>query len=175
MQPTSGDILLSEDEIAVGVARLAEAINRDYQGKELVVIGVLKGAVLFMADLIRRLRMPLRCDFLRISSYTREGTSGDLRLEFDLTQPIAGQHVLVLEDVVDTGKTLQFILPHLLSKGAASVRFCSLLKKRGSPAGLALDYIGFEIQDEYVVGYGMDLDGLYRNLPWIELCRPTKP
>jgi hypoxanthine phosphoribosyltransferase len=175
MHQPSGEILLSENEIAAGVARLAEAINRDYHGKELVIIGVLKGAVLFMADLIRRLQMPLRCDFLRISSYTREGASGDLRLEFDLTQPIAGQHVLVLEDVVDTGKTLQFILPHLLSKGAASVRFCSLLKKRGSPAGLALDYIGFEVPDDYVVGYGMDLDGLYRNLPWIERCRPTKP
>lgn len=171
----SGEILLSEGEIASGVARLAGAINRDYQGKELVVIGVLKGAVLFMADLIRHLQMPLRCDFLRISSYSREGSSGDLRLEFDLTQPIAGTDVLVLEDVVDTGKTLQFIRPHLLSKGAASVRFCSLLKKHGSPAGLTLDYIGFEVPDDYVVGYGMDLDGLYRNLPWIERCRPIKP
>lgn len=175
MPQTSGEILLSETEIAAGVARLAEEIDRDYQGKELVVIGVLKGAVLFMADLIRRLHMPLRCDFLRISSYTPEGTSGDLRLEFDLTQPIAGKNVLVLEDVVDTGKTLQFILPHLRGKGAASVKFCTLVKKRGSPSGLSLDYIGFEVPDDYVVGYGMDLDGLYRNLPWIERCRPTKP
>ncbi|MFO1462216.1 MAG: hypoxanthine phosphoribosyltransferase [bacterium] len=171
----SGEILLSEKEIASGVARLAETINRDYAGRELVVIAVLKGAAMFMADLIRRLKMPLRCDFLRVSSYSSEGKPGDLRLEFDLTQPILGKAVLVLEDVVDTGRTLQFILPHLKSKGAASVKFCALLKKRGAPADFPLDYVGFEIPDDYVVGYGMDLDGLYRNLPWIERCQPTKP
>jgi hypoxanthine phosphoribosyltransferase len=173
-QPT-GEILLTETEIAAGVARVAAEINRDHGGKELVVIGILKGAAMFMADLIRQLKMPLRCDFLRVSSYSSEGRSGDLRLEFDLTQPIAGKEVLVLEDVVDTGKTLQFVLPHLQSKGAASISFCTFLKKRGSPLGLKMDYVAFEIPDDYVVGYGMDLDGLYRNLPWIERCRATKP
>jgi hypoxanthine phosphoribosyltransferase len=123
-----------------------------------------------MADLIRKLKLPLRVDFLRVSSYGAEGQPGDLRLEFDLTQSIADCHVVVLEDVVDTGQTLRFVRPHLLGKGALSVKFCCLLKKTTAPPDLRVDYVGFEIGADYVVGYGMDLDGLYRNLPWIERC-----
>jgi len=170
----SGEIVISETQIAETVDRLAAQITRDYQGRDLVVISVLKGAALFMADLIRKIRLPLSCDFLRVSSYTNEGRQGELRLEFDLTQPVTGKNLLVLEDVVDSGRTLQFILPHLQSKGPASVKFCTLLKKHGSPTTLPLDYVGFEIPDDYVVGYGMDLDGLHRNLPWIERCFEKK-
>ncbi|HCU23764.1 MAG TPA: hypoxanthine phosphoribosyltransferase [Deltaproteobacteria bacterium] len=167
-------MLLQPEQIAAAVARLAAQIEKDYAGRELVVIGILKGAVIFMSDLIRRIHIPLRCDFLRVSSYDPEGISGELRLEFDLTQSIAGQHVLVLEDVADSGKTLAFVKPHLESKGAASVRLCALLKKEGLPPELHLDYVGFEIPNDYVIGYGMDLDGLYRNLPWIERCLSKK-
>jgi len=175
MLERTGEILLDENQIQNAVERLAKEITRDYSGRELVVIGILKGAAVFMSDLIRRIAIPMSCDFLRVSSYTSEGQSGTLRLEFDLTQPIEGKHVLVLEDVVDSGKTLQFVLPHLQSKGAASVKFCALLKKQHAPGQPVLDYMGFEIPEDYVVGYGMDLDGLYRNLPSIERCRPIKP
>ncbi|HKX12683.1 MAG TPA: hypoxanthine phosphoribosyltransferase [bacterium] len=175
MHQPCGDIVLDENKISAAVDRLAAQIQRDYSEKPLVVIGILKGAAIFMADLIRRLKLPLRVDFLRVSSYSAEGRAGDLRLEFDLTQSVADCHVLVLEDVVDTGQTLRFVRPHLLGKGALSVKFCSLLRKTTSPRDLPVDYVGFEIGADYVVGYGMDLDGLYRNLPWIERCEATKP
>ena len=167
-------ILFSEVELREGIARVAAEIERDYQGKSLVVVGVLKGAALFMADLIRQIRLPLRCDFIRVQSYTEEGQSGDLRLEFDLTQSIQGQDVLVVEDIVDTGKTLTFLQSHLRTKGAASVKFCTLLKKQHASA-MPVDYIGFTIPDRYVVGYGMDLNGLHRNLPWIEFHDLNEP
>lgn len=175
MHQPCGDIVLDENKIAAAVEGLAAQIQKDYSEKPLVVIGILKGAAIFMADLIRKVKLPLRVDFLRVSSYSAEGRSGDLRLEFDLTQSVADCHVLVLEDVVDTGQTLRFVRPHLLSKGALSVKFCSLLRKTTSPRDLQVDYVGFEIAADYVVGYGMDLDGLYRNLPWIERCEATKP
>ncbi|HEX5033540.1 MAG TPA: hypoxanthine phosphoribosyltransferase, partial [bacterium] len=159
MPQPCGDILLDEKTIASAVERLAGQIQADYAGQSLVVIGILKGAAIFMSDLIRRLKLPLRVDFLRVASYGADGRSGDLRLEFDLTQSVADCHVLVLEDVVDTGQTLRFVRPHLLGKGALSVKFCSLLKKRTSPADLQVDYVGFEVGGDYVVGYGMDLDG----------------
>ena len=166
-------VLLSEAELAAGIARVAAEIERDYQGKSLVVVAVLKGAALFMADLIRKIRLPLRCDFIRVQSYTEDGQSGDLRLEFDLTQSIQGQDVLVVEDIVDTGKTLGFLQSHLKTKGAASVKFCTLLKKQHASA-IPVDYIGFTIPNRYVIGYGMDLNGLHRNLPWIETHELSK-
>src|SRR5262249_40558365 len=169
------EILFDEVQIQSAVERLAQELTRDYSGRELVVIGILKGAAVFMADLIRRISLSPSCDFLRGSCYTTESQSGDLRLEFDLTQPIAGKHVLILEDVVDSGKTIQFLLPHLQSKGAASIKFCAFLKKKHAPHQPRIDYFGFEIPEDYVVGYGMDLDGLYRNLPYIERCRSTNP
>ncbi len=168
-------ILLGSEQIQEGVARLAKEIERDYRGRELVVVAVLKGALIFMADLIRRIQIPLRCDFIRVQSYTEDGTPGALRLEFDLTQSVQGQEVLVLEDVVDTGKTLSFLKSHLKSKGAASVKFCALLKKQGAPSFAHVDYVGFSIPDGYVIGYGMDLNGLHRNLPWIEGTDLIKP
>lgn len=160
--------LLDAAQIDAGIARLAREIERDYRNRELVVVAVLKGAAVFMADLIRKIELPLRCDFIRVQSYGEDGRPGALRLEFDLTQSIAGKEVLVLEDIVDTGKTLAFLRSHLQSKGAASVRFCTLLKKEGAPPESTVEYVGFTIPNDYVVGYGMDLNGLYRNLPGIE-------
>jgi len=171
---SNAKILLTDQEIKKLVCRLAREIERDYRGKELVLMGVLKGAVVFLSDLMRELRIPLTCDFLRVSSYGPDGTPGNLRLDFDATQPIEGKDVLVLEDVVDTGRTLSFIKSHLRGKGAKSVRFCALVRKTHTPANVQVHYLGKEIPNNYVVGYGMDLDGLYRNLPWIEDRTLTK-
>lgn len=161
-------ILVSEHEIQNMVRKLGAEIQKDYAGKELVAIAVLKGAALFMADLIREIQLPLFCDFIRVSSYQSNGTPGGLRLEFDLTQPIAGKDVLVLEDVVDSGRTLNFIKEHLARKGPRTVKFCALVQKEHTPPEIRVDYLGGMIPNEYVVGYGMDLNGLYRNLRWIE-------
>jgi hypoxanthine phosphoribosyltransferase len=167
-------ILLSESEIQAMVHDLARKIETDYRGKELVMVGVLKGAAVFMADLIRKIQIPLFCDFLRVSSY-REGLSqGELHLAFDLTQPIQGKHVLVLEDVVDSGKTVHFIQKHLEGRGAKSVKFCALVRKEHALDTVKVEYVGKTIPNDYVIGYGMDLNGLYRNLPWIESRPLTK-
>jgi hypoxanthine phosphoribosyltransferase len=169
-------ILLSEEDIAQLVAELGKKISQDYARKDLVVVGILKGAVIFMADLIRRIQLPLTCDFLRISSYKSDGSQGVLRLDFDLTQPISGKDVLVLEDVVDTGHTVDFVKNHLEAKGPASIKFCSLICKEGSPFKNQIDYLGKVVPNDYVVGYGMDLNGLFRNLPYIEARSiPSKP
>ncbi len=161
-------ILLSEQEICSIVGQLAQKIEQDYEKKDLVVVGVLKGAFIFMADLVRQIKIPLTCDFLRIQSYGPDGRPGYLRLEFDITQSIAGKNVLVLEDVVDTGRTLEFIAKHLETKGAKSVRFCTMIHKQTShPCRVPLHYCGKILPDVYIVGYGMDLDGQHRNLPFI--------
>ncbi len=168
-------ILLSEQEIYRIVGQLAEKITRDYEKKDCVVVGVLKGAFIFMADLVRQIRIPLTCDFLRIQSYGPDGKPGYLRLEFDITQSIAGKDVLVLEDVVDTGRTLEFIARHLETKGAKSVRFCALIHKQTKhPCRVSLHYCGKVLPDVYIVGYGMDLDGKHRNLPFVGTVELTK-
>lgn len=172
--PSKTDIILSERDIKKIVQRLAKEIERDYEKKDLVVIGVLKGAAFFMSDLVRQINLPLTVDFVRVSSYRADGTLGDLRLEFDHTQPIQDKDVLVLEDVVDTGKTLNFIEKHLSGKGANSIKFGALLRKEHTPGGVQVHYLGKVIPSDYVVGYGMDLGGLYRNLPWIERRSLTK-
>jgi hypoxanthine phosphoribosyltransferase len=121
-----------------------------------------------MADLVRAISVPLHCEFLRVSSYQDDTSSGNVRIDFDLTQSVAGKHVLLVEDIVDTGRTLRFLLNHLKTKGAASVKVCSLLYKEIDPSVRPLiDYLGFTIPNEYVVGYGMDAEGLHRSLPGI--------
>ncbi|HEX5035776.1 MAG TPA: hypoxanthine phosphoribosyltransferase [bacterium] len=158
--------LLSPEEIGSRVAALGSEISRDYDGRELVAAGVLKGAFVFLADLVRRISVPLHCEFLRVSSYADNRSSGEVRLDFDLTQPVEGKHVLLVEDIVDTGRTLRFLLEHLASKKPLSVRVCSLLYKEVDPSVRPLiDYVGFTIPNEYVVGYGMDDRGMLRSLP----------
>ncbi|MBI2981676.1 MAG: hypoxanthine phosphoribosyltransferase [Deltaproteobacteria bacterium] len=160
--------LLTTDQIQKRIKEMAVEIEKDLSGQEVVVVGVLKGSFLFMADLVRHLTPPLTCDFLRMSSYDSEGRStGSVRLEFDLTQPVNGRDVLLVEDIVDTGLTASYLLKHLKEKNPMSVKLCSLLHKRIKKIGVPIDYLGFEIPNEYVVGYGMDLDGRYRNLPYI--------
>ncbi|MBI2082557.1 MAG: hypoxanthine phosphoribosyltransferase [Deltaproteobacteria bacterium] len=160
--------LLTEEQIQKRIRELTKEITKDFQGHEIVVVGVLKGSFLFMADLVRHLTGPLTCDFLRMSSYDSEGRStGSVRLEFDLTQPVDGRNVLLVEDIVDTGLTASYLLKHLKEKNPRSVKLCTLLHKRVEKIQVPIDYLGFEIPNDYVVGYGMDLDGQYRHLPYI--------
>lgn len=160
--------LVSEEQIRKRVKELAQEINRDFEGREIVVVGVLKGSFLFMADLVRHLKGPLTCDFLRMASYNAEGQStGTVRLEFDLTQPIEDKTVLLVEDIVDTGLTASFLMDHLQQKKPREVKLCSLLHKPAEKIHVEIDYLGFDIPNEYVVGYGLDLDGQYRYLPHI--------
>lgn len=160
--------LLSAAAIQKRVRSLGKEITRDLKDKNPVVVGVLKGSFVFMADLIRELDFPLTCEFIRVSSYSQKKSTGRIRLDFDLTQPIAERHVLLIEDIVDTGLTLQFLLKHLQASEPASVKVCSLLYK---PVNLKIrpliDYIGFTIPNCFVVGYGMDDEGRSRNSPGI--------
>jgi hypoxanthine phosphoribosyltransferase len=159
--------LITEEGLARRVAELGARITEDYRGKDLVVVGVLKGSFPFVADLVRQIDLPLRVDFLGLSSYGN-GTesSGVVKITSDLTKPIAGKHVLVVEDIVDTGLTMKYLLANLATRQPASVRVCSLLEK---PARLRVEveiaYKGFTIPDEFVVGYGLDFAEQYRNLP----------
>lgn len=158
--------LIAANDIQKRISELGREIAQDYANKEIVVVGVLKGAFVFMADLIRAITLPVRCDFLRVSSYENNASTGNVRIEFDLTQSIEGQHVLLVEDIVDTGRTLRFLIDHLRSKKPASIKICSLAYKEIDPTlKPMIDYLGFIVPNQYVVGYGMDADGIYRSLP----------
>ena len=160
-------ILISRDEIAKAVDRLASEIKKDYQGKQPLLIGVLKGSFMFMADLIRQLDLPLELDFIGLSSYgaARE-SSGKVRVVQGVKTPIKGRDILVIEDIVDTGITISFLLDYLKKKKPASLKLCALTDKpsrRRVP--VPIDYLGFTVPDEFIVGYGLDLDQRFRNLP----------
>ncbi|MBI4211618.1 MAG: hypoxanthine phosphoribosyltransferase [Deltaproteobacteria bacterium] len=162
------EVLFSRDDITSRLQALAKDIEKDYHGKELVVVGVLKGSFLFMADLVRCISLPLTCDFLRVSSYEGEHSTGDVRMEFDMTQPIHGKDVLLVEDIVDTGNTLRHLLSHLKAKQPSSLRVASLLFKETGRNGRSLvDYIAFEVPNRFVVGYGLDYEGQFRSLPFV--------
>jgi hypoxanthine phosphoribosyltransferase len=162
-------ILISRDEIAKAVARLAREIKRDYQGKQPLLIGILKGSFVFMADLIRQLDLPLELEFVKLSSYgaARE-SSGKVRVVQGLQTLIKGRDVLVVEDIVDTGITTSFLLDYLKKKKPASLKLCVLTDKpsrRRVP--VPIDYLGFTVPDKFIVGYGIDCDERFRNLPHI--------
>lgn len=163
--------LIPERRLRARVRALGRSIRRDYGGRPLVLVGVLKGAFVFMADLAREIGLPLTCDFLRVSSYgSGTETGGNVRLDFDVTQPVRGKHVILVEDIVDTGLTAAAILETLRSRKPASLRLCSLLRKPSrARAEVQVDYLGFDIPDHFVVGYGLDYAGLYRNLPYVGL------
>jgi|SRR3989338_3716468 len=165
--------LVAEREIQKRLQELGAEIQNDYKGKNLVVVGVLKGSFIFMADLVRHIETPLRCDFIRVSSYEQNRSSGQVRLEFDMTQPIANKDVLLVEDIVDTGNTLRYLMNHLQTYKPASLKVCTLLYKDvgGYPKG-DLDYIGFTVPNKYVIGYGLDDEGLYRSLPYVGFIEP---
>ncbi len=164
-----GEVILSAAQIAEGVRKLAAQINRDYAGREVVLVGVLTGAAVFLSDLMRQLTVPVQVDFIAVSSYENATvSSGRVRVLKDLTCEVAGRDVLVVEDIVDTGRSLQAILELVRQRGAASVKtVCLLSKPSRREVDVTPDYCAFEIPDKFVVGYGLDYAQKYRNLPYI--------
>jgi hypoxanthine phosphoribosyltransferase len=162
-------ILISTEQLARRVQELAREIEADYRGQELLVVGVLKGSVLFLADLIRRLDLPLEVDFMAVASYgAATKSSGVVRVLKDLEGPVVGRHLLLVEDIVDTGLTLRYLLDLLAARGPASLRTCVLLDKREQRrVSVPVDYCGFVIPSVFVVGYGLDYAEKYRQLPFI--------
>jgi hypoxanthine phosphoribosyltransferase len=169
------DILYSQEQIKNRVKELGLQISRDYQGEELLVIGVLKGAFVFMADLIREIDLPLELDFIGVSSYGASTiSSGEVRIIKDLDYSVEGKSVLLVEDIVDTGLTLNYIKEILKKRHPHSVKICCLLDKpsrRKSP--IKAEYVGFSIEDHFVVGYGLDYAGRYRNYPAVCILKPA--
>lgn len=167
-------ILISQEALQNRIAELGQEISADYAGKDLVLICVLKGGITFLTDLMRKITVPHEVDFLAISSYgvgQREST-GAVRLVMDLKGDIAGRDVLIVEDIVDTGQTMDYLLRLFWARQPASLRVCTLLDKPSRRTiDVSLDYIGFDIPDEFVLGYGLDLDEKYRNLPYVAVLK----
>jgi hypoxanthine phosphoribosyltransferase len=167
-------VLLSQQQIAARVQEMGQTITAAYPDvargdKELVVIGILKGAFVFLADLSRAIDLPMQIEFMACSSYgDATESSGVVQLTLDLTKPVEGKHVLVVEDIVDTGLTMKYLLANLQTRKPASIRLASLLEKpEKNKAGVVVDYLGFSIRDQFVVGYGLDAAGRYRNVPFV--------
>lgn len=160
-------VLINHEEIDEAITRLARAIRRDYQGKQPLLIGVLKGSFVFMADLIRQLDLPLEIDFVKLSSYgAGKETSGKVEVVQGLKTPVKGRDVLVIEDIVDTGITISFLLDYLGKKKPASLKLCALTDKPSRRQSLVfINYLGFTLPDRFVVGYGLDFNERFRNLP----------
>ncbi len=168
------EILIDERTLQARIRELGEQISRDYEGKKPILVGVLKGAFMFMADLIRHISIPHEVDFMATSSYgAATETSGVVRILKDLDTPISGRHVLIVEDIIDTGLTLDYLTRILKARNPASLRICTLLdKKERRRIPIPLDYVGFEIPNKFVIGYGLDFGELYRNLPYIAVLKP---
>jgi hypoxanthine phosphoribosyltransferase len=169
------EVLLTEEQIQARVAELGTQLNADYAGLEPVLISVLKGSIVFLADLVRSMELPLSIDIMEVSSYgAATETSGQVRILKDLSNPIEGRHVIVVEDIIDTGLTLNYLLRYLREKGPASLRICCLLDKPARRlTEIPIDYVGFTIPDRFVVGYGLDYGERYRNLPYVGVLRPS--
>ncbi len=167
-------ILISAEQLTRRIGELGQQITADYRGKEPVLVGVLKGAVVFMVDLARTIDLPVELDFMAVSSYGASTQStGVVRILKDLDRSISGRDVLVVEDIVDSGLTLRYIVENLRDRQPASLRICALLRKQKVRApGPSIDYVGFDIPDEFVVGYGLDYAEQYRNLPYLGVLRP---
>jgi hypoxanthine phosphoribosyltransferase len=167
------EILISSEEIAAKVHELGQLVAETYQGSDLLLVSVLKGAVVFLSDLMRAIPMPLAIDFLAISGYEGQGTAGVVRILKDLDQDISGRHVLVVEDIVDTGLTLGYLLRTLQARQPTSLRVCTLLDRSVRRIlDLPMAFRGFDIPDRFVVGYGLDYHQRYRNLPFIGVLKP---
>ena len=166
------DVLISEQDLAARVRALGEQITRDHQGRSLVVVGVLKGSFIFLADLVRAIDLPISVDFIGISSYQGTSTTGVVKITSDLTRPIEGKDVLLVEDLGDTGLSMRYLLDNLATRRPTSLKVCALLEKPSrARVKVPIDYRGFEIGDEFVVGYGLDWDGRMRNLPFVGVPR----
>ncbi len=175
MEQDIQQILITEEQIRKRIEELGDQLTADYAGKFPVIVGVLKGVVIFYADMVRKIKVPCQMDFMWISSYQGTNSSGQMEVKRDVSVDIAGRHVLILEDIYDTGNSLDFTYRHLLSKHPASLKICTLLDKpeRRKP-GITLqpDYVGFTVPNAFVVGYGLDYNEEYRNLPYIGVLKP---
>jgi hypoxanthine phosphoribosyltransferase len=167
-------VLVTSEQIEEATARMGEQLTREYSGKDLMLIGVLKGAIMFIVDLSRTIRLPLTMDFMAVASYgASTETSGIVRILKDLDSSIEGKHVLIVEDIIDSGLTLNYILETLQTRNPASLRVCALLSKPARRrVDVPVDYICFEIPDDFVVGYGLDYRQIYRNLPFVGVLKP---
>jgi len=167
-------VLLSEEKLATRIAEIGAEITNDYAGKEILMIGVLRGAVIFMADLARSIKVPVAIDFMAVSSYGAGTTSsGVVRILKDLDENVEGKHLLVVEDIIDSGLTLNYLLDNLKSRKPASIKLCTLLNKpERRKVDVKIDYNGFNVPDYFVIGYGLDYAEKYRNLPFIGILKP---
>jgi len=169
-----GRTLIGEAELTAGIDRLANELDRDQAGRPALLVGILKGSIFFLCDLAKRLKTPVELDFLQVSSYgSGTKSSGNVQLVRDLSTDVAGRDVIIVEDIVDTGRTLKKIVEILSTRHPKSVKICALLKKRiQGNEGIPIDYLGFTIDDHFVVGYGLDFGEAYRNLPFIGILEP---
>ena len=166
--PVLDRILFSQEQLKERVAELGRQISQDYKGKQPLLVGILRGSIMFYADLLREISIDCNIDFMCLSSYHGTSSTGEVRTMLDLRESIKGRHIVIVEDIVDTGLTLDYLMKSLTNRGAASIEICCLLDK---PANRKVEvhpkYIGFQIENEFVIGYGLDYNELYRNLPYI--------
>jgi len=174
MEEHVGEVLITAEEIKEKTAELARQITADYQGKDLLLVCILKGGLMFLADLMRRIRLPLEIDFMAVSSYGDSTESGGVvRILMDLETNIQGRNVLIVEDIIDTGRTLNYITQNLRTRQPATLKICTLLNKTARRVlDIPVDYVGFEIPDKFVIGYGLDYGEIYRNLPFVGVLKP---
>ena len=175
MENNIAKILLTEEQIKARIKELGEELSREYAGKNPVIVGVLKGVVIFYADMIREITVPCQMDFMWISSYAGTESTGNMEVKRDVTVDIKDRHVLILEDIFDTGNSLDYTYRHLMFKQPASLKICTLLDKperRNPKVTLKADYTGFTIPNEFVVGYGLDFNENYRNVPYVGILKP---
>lgn len=168
-------ILLSEQQIQARIQELGEVLTKEYADKNPVIIGVLKGVVVFYADMIRHIQVPCQLDFMWLSSYAGTDSTGKMLVRQDVTADIRNRHVLILEDIFDTGNSLEFTVNHLKKQNPASIKICTLLDKperRRPGVTVQADYVGFTIPNAFVVGYGLDYNEKYRNLPYVGILKP---
>ncbi len=169
------EVLFSEEDLAARVKELGAQLTQDYAGQEILMIGVLRGAIIFMADLARAVQLPVSFDFMAVSSYgSSTSSTGVVRILKDLDEDVEGKHILIVEDIIDSGLTLSYLVENLKSRKPRSIKICTLLNKpERRKADVPVDYNGFIIPDHFVVGYGLDFAGKYRNLPFIGIPKNT--
>lgn len=175
MENDIAEILITEEQLKARIKELGEVLTKEYEGKDPVIVGVLKGVVVFYADMIREIKTPCSMEFMWISSYSGTDSTGKMVVKKDVGVDIEGRHVLILEDIFDTGASLDYTVKHLLSKNPASLKICTLLDKpsrRKPGVTLQADYVGFTVPNAFVVGYGLDYNEHYRNLPYVGVLKP---
>ncbi len=159
---------ITQESLKQRIAALASEINRDFQGQDVVFVGVLNGSFIFLSDLVREMKLTAQIEFVSLSSYEGTESTGQVRFHLDVKQNLEGKNVILVEDIVDTGLTIQFLLEHFRLKKPKSLKLCSLLRKKARlKVEVPIDYLGFDIEDKFVIGYGLDFNGNYRELPYI--------